>query len=54
MWLFSQKKDLDPNDKDAQKIIIDGNLALTEGYLALQAESHPLEFAAVEIKILER
>lgn len=49
-----EKPQLDPNDRDAQKIIVDGNLALKDGYLALQAESHPVEFASVEIKVLDR
>ena len=40
---------LDPNDKDAKKLIKDGNLALERGYIALQAESHPTEFRKIEI-----
>ncbi len=44
---------LDPSDKNAQKLIKDGQLLLSEGYIALQAESHPLEFRKVQIKLLE-
>ncbi|MBK7105204.1 MAG: DUF1080 domain-containing protein [Ignavibacteriae bacterium] len=45
---------LDPNDPDAQKIIPqDKNLLLKEGYIALQAESHPTEFRKIEILELE-
>ncbi|MCK4337885.1 MAG: DUF1080 domain-containing protein [Candidatus Aminicenantes bacterium] len=41
---------LDPTDKDAQKLIKDGYLILEGGYISLQAESHALEFRKVEIK----
>ena len=43
---------LDPKDNDAKKLIKDGNLMLSEGYIALQAESHPVEFRKVQIKVL--
>ena len=43
---------LDPKDADAKKLIKDGNLMLDEGYIALQAESHPVEFRKVQIKVL--
>ena len=43
---------LDPKDADAKKLITDGNLMLDEGYIALQAESHPVEFRKVQIKVL--
>jgi len=45
---------LDPDDPEARKLIKDGVLALEEGYIALQAESHPLEFRKVEIRVLKR
>lgn len=44
---------LDPNDADAKKLITDGNLLLSEGYIALQAESHPVEFRKVQLRPLE-
>lgn len=45
---------LDPNDKEAKERIKDlGGLMLSEGHIALQAESHPVEFRKVEIKELE-
>ena len=44
---------LDPKDDDAKKLIKDGNLMLDEGYIALQAESHPLEIRKVEILSLK-
>ncbi len=47
-----EKPQLDPNDADAKKIIKDGSLMLNEGYIALQAESHPVEFRKVEILLL--
>ena len=43
---------LDPKDADAKKLITDDNLMLDEGYIALQAESHPVEFRKVQIKVL--
>lgn len=43
---------LDPGDADAKKLIKDGNLMLDKGYIALQAESHPIEFRKVEILLL--
>jgi hypothetical protein len=46
-----EQPQLDPSDADAQKLIRDGVLLLEDGYIALQAESHPLEFRKVEIKL---
>ena len=43
---------LDPKDGDAKKRIKGGNLMLDEGYIALQAESHPVEFRKVQIRVL--
>ncbi|MEN6306276.1 MAG: DUF1080 domain-containing protein [Anaerohalosphaeraceae bacterium] len=48
-----QKPQLDERDADAKKLIQDGKLMLSEGYISLQAESHPVEFRKVEIKPLE-
>ena len=44
---------LDPNDKDAAKLIKDGKLAISSGWIALQSESHPVEFRNIKIKPLE-
>lgn len=49
-----QKPQLDPNDADAKKLIVDDNLRLTEGYFSLQSESHPIEFRSVELKRLDK
>jgi hypothetical protein len=49
---FTQPQ-LDPGDADARKLIKDGNVMLEGGSISLQAESHPLEFRKVEIKLLE-
>ncbi|MEN8126761.1 MAG: DUF1080 domain-containing protein [Planctomycetota bacterium] len=43
---------LDPKDNNAKKLIKNGNVMLEEGYIALQAESHPVEFRKVRIKLL--
>jgi hypothetical protein len=48
-----EKPQLDENDPDAKKLIKDGNKMLHEGYICLQAESHPVEFRKVEILPLE-
>lgn len=47
----------DPRDPDAKKLLAarkDAPLLISEGYLSLQAESHPIEFRKVEIKLLEK
>ena len=49
-----ERAQLDPGDADAKKLIRDGNTMLHGGYIALQAESHPVEFRKVEIRRLER
>ena len=42
---------LDPTDEDAKKLIEknDGDQMLSEGYISLQSESHPVEFRKVEL-----
>lgn len=41
---------LDPDDKDAQKLIVsDKDLLLDRGYIAIQAETAPIEFRKIEI-----
>ncbi len=47
-----ERPQLDPNDRDAQKLIKNGRLMLDGGYIALQSESHPIEFRKVEIRPL--
>jgi hypothetical protein len=44
-----EKPQLDEKDADARKLIQGGDKMLREGYIALQAESHPVEFRRVEI-----
>ncbi len=48
------KPQLDDRDKNAQKLIKDGNLALNQGFISIQSESHPIEFRKIEIQILEK
>ena len=43
----------DPQDADAKKLIKKGKLALKEGYISLQSESHPVEFRKVELMLLK-
>lgn len=51
--LSYEKPQLDPDDPEAVPLIQDGQLLLKEGYISLQAESHPVEFRKVEILILD-
>jgi hypothetical protein len=48
-----EKPQLDEGDADARKLVQGGDRMLREGYIALQAESHPVEFRKVEILPLE-
>lgn len=48
-----EKIQLDSDDRDASDLIVDGNLALGEGYISIQAESHPTDFRKIELLILE-
>jgi len=48
-----ERPQLDEKDADAKKLIKNDNLMLDEGYISLQAESHPVEFRKVEILPLE-
>jgi len=47
------KPQLDPEDSDASKLIVDGELMLCGGTISLQSESHPVEFRKVEIRQLD-
>lgn len=49
-----EQPQLDPKDPDGKKLIKDGRLLVEEGYIALQSESHPVEFRRVEIKVLKK
>jgi hypothetical protein len=46
------KAQYDPRDADAKQLIKKGQLALTEGYISLQSESHPVEFRKIEVQQL--
>ena len=49
-----QNPQLDETDPYAKKLLAKGQpLMLSDGYIALQAEGHPVEFRNVEIFILE-
>lgn len=49
-----EKPQLDDGDPDARKLIEGGDEKLRGGYIALQAESHPVEFRKVEILPLDK
>ncbi len=48
-----EKPQLDETDPDAQKLMIGDNKMLHEGYISLQAETHPVEFRKVELLVLK-
>ena len=48
-----ERPQLDANDPVAQTLIKNGDKMLREGYIALQAESSPIEFRKLEILVLE-
>ena len=48
-----ERPQLDEKDADAKKLIKGENKLLSEGYISLQAESHPVEFRKIEILPLE-
>ncbi|MEZ0325231.1 MAG: DUF1080 domain-containing protein [Fimbriimonas sp.] len=47
-----EQPQLDPNDADGKRLIKDGQLRLLDGYIAIQAESHPTEFRKIQIQPL--
>jgi len=51
--LAYEKPQLDPDDPEGRRLVGEGGLLLGSGYIALQAESHPLEFRKVEIRPLK-
>lgn len=48
-----EKPQLDETDPDAQKLMTGDNKMLYEGYISLQAETHPVEFRKVELLVLK-
>ena len=51
---FYENPQLDETDTDAQRLLSGGNLLLSEGYIAIQAETHPAEFRKIELMVLEK
>lgn len=49
-----EKCQYDPGDADAKKLIKNNQLLIEQGHIALQSESHPIEFRKVEIKVLKK
>lgn len=49
-----ERPQLDPRDTDAKALIAkrDGELLLDGGWISLQAESHPVDFRNIQIKVL--
>ncbi|MBI2434211.1 MAG: DUF1080 domain-containing protein, partial [Candidatus Hydrogenedentes bacterium] len=44
-----EKPQYDVRDDDAKPLIKNGNLLISDGYISLQSESHPIEFRKVEL-----
>lgn len=52
--IYYSKPQLDENDSDAKALIEKGQpITLAGGYIALQGESHPVEFRKVELKLIK-
>jgi len=52
--LTYEQPQLDDKDEDAKRLLAAGaEKMLSEGYISLQSESHPIEFRKVEIKLLK-
>lgn len=49
-----EKPQLDEGDANAKPLLRDGPKLIREGYLSLQAESHPVEFRKIEIQVLDQ
>jgi hypothetical protein len=49
-----EQPQLDPGDRDAAGLIKDNKVLIEGGHISLQAESHPIEFRKVEIKVLKK
>jgi hypothetical protein len=49
-----QRPQLDPRDADAKKLIAAGaEIQLSSGTISIQAESHPIDFKSIEIRIVD-
>jgi hypothetical protein len=51
--LTYSEPELDPKDREAKPLIVNGDAVIKGGYIALQSESHPIDFRKVELMILE-
>ena len=49
-----EQPQLDPGDKDAAPLVKDKKVLIEGGHIALQSESHPIDFRKVEIKVLKK
>ena len=47
------KPQYDERDAEAKKLIVDGELMISEGTISIQSESHPTEFRKIELKVLD-
>lgn len=53
MVMQYEQPQLDEHDDDAQRLLKEGDKLVSEGYISLQAESHPVEFRNIELLVLE-
>ena len=50
-----QRPQLDPRNADAKKLIAAGaDLQLSSGTISIQAESHPIDFKSIEIRVVNK
>jgi len=47
------KPQYDDRDKEAQPLIVDGDLMISSGTISIQSESHPTQFRKIELKKLD-
>jgi len=50
---YYEQPQLDENDKDTPQFLNPENLLVAEGYISIQAETHPTEFRKIELQVLE-
>lgn len=48
-----EQPQFDKTDPDARRLLNDDNLIIGEGYIAIQAETHPTEFRKIELLIID-
>lgn len=50
---YYEQPQLDEKDPDAQQFLNSDSLLISEGYISIQAETHPTEFRKIELLVLD-